>query len=141
MHRLIVIISFLWLIPLAGQTQDRDLAKLFNNYKDVKGFEYEKGDANLNLDMDWDFGDFLNDLEAFYILSFDKSEGDISDLKHFESKFDKLLDKKGFKSILEVDSDGRIEVLRCEDAKGNPTDFILVAGGENDISFIWAAGR
>ncbi len=141
MHKLIVIIYVLLLIPIAGQTQDRDLEKLFNKYKDVKGFEYEKGDANLNIDADWDFGDFLNKLEAFHILSFNNSEGDISDLRNFESKFDKLMEKKGFKTILEVESDGRVKVLRHEDADGNTTDYIMIAGEDNDISYIWAAGR
>ena len=128
-------------MPFAGAAQDRDLERLYEKYRDVKGFDFERGEADLNMDVNWDFGDFLNNLSAFYILEFDYGEGNRSDLASFESKFYKLLDKKNFITVLELESDGKLQIYRREDADEKATDYILVAGGDNDISFIWAAGK
>jgi len=137
---LAVLILFLS-VALSGYAQDRDLLRLYEQYAGKAGFALDHGDANLEVDADWNLGEFLDRLEAFYILKFDRDGGSLSDLRKFEDKFYGLLDKKGFQPMMEIGGEERVEIFKRKDKQGVATDFILVAAGDEESTYIWAAGK
>ena len=139
MKNIAIILAILFSIPLVFQAQDRDLQKLFSQYKNTKGFEYEKADSDMEFDGNWDFGEFLGNIEGIYILSFDKEKGNAQDLSKLTAKFNKLMDNKNFKTMLDIDGDGKVQILVRKDKNEKATDYIIVTEDEEDAAFIWAS--
>ena len=141
MKKITIILLILLSIPIVNQAQDRDIKKLFNQYKNTKGFEYEKADSDMEFDGDWDFGNFLGNIEGIYILSFDKEKGNAGDLSKFTAKFNKLMDRKDFTTMLDIDGDGKVQILIRKDKNDKATDYMIVTEGEEDAAFIWASSE
>ena len=123
-------------VPLATQAQDRDLNKLYNKYKNVAGFEYDHTEPDMDLDTDWDFGAFLDDIENFYVLSFNNKKNDQSNLIAFKSKLEKLTNKKDFKSIVDIARDDVVQILKKKNNSGKTLDYLVIAKDDNEIAFI-----
>lgn len=141
MKYITIILAFLFAIPFLSEAQDRELEKLFNQYKNKAGFELEKADADMDFDGDWDFGEFLGNIEGIYILGFEKDKGNKNDLNSFQEKFNRLIKKKEFKSMLDIESDGKVQILVHKDKNDQTTDYILVTEDEEDAAFIWASSE
>jgi hypothetical protein len=139
MKKISFVLPLLFFISLIIHGQDRDLTKLYKQYKNTQGFEYEKADSDMEFDIDWDFGNFLGNIEGVYILSFDKGKGHAHDLTNFTVKFNKLLDKKNFKTMMDIEGDGKVQILRRKDKNEKTTDVIIVTEGDDDAAFIWAS--
>lgn len=137
--KIIYLLVFLFAIPLIGLTQDRDLQKLFNQYKNKPGFEFETANPDMDIDGNWDFGEFLDKIEELYILSFDKSKGQLNDLESFNTKFNKLLEKKEFKTMVDIVGDGKVQILLRKDKNDKTRDCIIATEDEDDAAFIWAS--
>lgn len=135
------ILAIMFAIPLVNQAQDRQLEKLFNRYKNVKGFDYEKVGSSIEFDWDWDFGEFINNVKDIYILSFDNKVGNTNDLSSFISKFNKLMDKKDFKTLMDIGGEGKVQILLRKDKNGKATDYVVTTVGEEDAAFIWASSK
>lgn len=141
MKRITILLVVLLVIPLLSQAEDNDLKKLFTKYKSETGFELEISDPEINLDFEgnWNFGDFLNDIENFYILQFDKEKGNLKSLQTFQSKLEKLIDKKSFESIIDIDGDGKVQILSRKNEKGKTIDYLIITKDEDEALFIWAS--
>lgn len=143
MKSIFLILSFLLFLPFTNQGQDKDLKKLFNQYKNVAGFslETDQGDVDFNLDSDWDFASFLNRIENIYVLGFDQKSGKKSDLQSFNEKLDKLMDKKAFKAMIDMEGDSRFALFTLKNKDGNTTDALMIAQDDDETSFIWVSGE
>jgi hypothetical protein len=143
MKRIAAILAMLIALPLAMMAEDNDLKKLFTKYKSESGFELEIGDAemDLNFDGDWSFGDFLNDIENFYILQFDSEKGNLQSLQSFKTKLKKLINKKSFETMIDIDGDGKVQILSRKNDKGKTTDYLIITEGEDEALYIWAGSK
>lgn len=140
MKRIAIIMSWLLIVPLAMFSQDREMVKLFQQYKNVQGFELQDVDPDIDFDADDEFniGSFLDKVEKIYILSFDYATGSKNDLNSFSNKLDKLLSKKNFESLFDIGGDSNVEILMRKGKDEKISDFFLSAVGEEDASFVWA---
>ncbi len=142
MKKITIILSFLFLLPMLNQAQDRDMKKLFNQYKNRPGFELEIEDSDIDMDIDGDFDmlNFLDKVENFYILNFEMKKGNQDDLDAFKNKLEKLIAKKEFKSMIDISSD---EVVRILTRKNNDktSDFLLITEGDDEAMFFWASSE
>ena len=95
----------------------------------------------MEFDGDWDFGKFLGKIKGIYILSFDKEKGNAGDLSKFTTKLNKLMYKKDFTTMLDINGDGKVQILIRKDKNDKATDYIVVTEGEEDAAFIWASSE
>jgi len=140
MKKIAIIMALLVILPLAMFSQDKEMVKLFNQYKNVPGFELQdvKPDINFDTDDEFNIGSFLDKVDKLYILSFDDSTGNKADLNAFTGKLNKLLDKKSFESMLDFGGDSKVEILLRKSKDDKLTDFFLTAIGDEDATFVWA---
>ena len=103
----------------------------------------ETEEANINLDTegDWDFASFLNKIEDIYVLGFDVKNGKTTDLELFRDKLDKLMVKKDFKPMIDIDGESRFALYTRKDSGGNTSDVLMIAADEEETSFIWVSGE
>ena len=143
MKTIAIFLAMLILSPTITVAGDNDLKKLFNKYKTERGFELEIGDPDIDLDFDgdWGFGDFLNDIENLYILEFEFSNGEQKSLEVFRSKLDKLIQKKSFDVLIDIDGDGLVQILSRKDSDGKTSDYLIITEDEDDAVFIWAGSN
>ncbi len=136
-----ILLAMLFVIPFAMLAEDNDLKKLLNKYKNVAGFDLEltDPDIDLELDEDWNFGDFLNDVSKVYVLDFDKKKGNASDLEEFQSKLNKLIDKKGFKTMIDISGEGSVRILTRKSENDKPTDYLIITDDDDDAVVIWSS--
>jgi len=142
MKKLTGILIAVILIPLLTHAQDRDLKNLFNKYKNVEGFEMKIKDPHIDIDSDGDFDflRFLDKVENLYILNFDHDKGDRNDLETFTNKLDKLIEKKEFKSMVDVSGEGTVRILIKKNNDDQTTDLLLITK-DDDAMFFWASGE
>jgi hypothetical protein len=140
MKRIATILALLIALPLVTLAEDNDLRKLFNKYKSEKGFdlEVEGPEISLDIDEDWNFGDFLNNIEKLYILEFNKESGSTNSLNTFKSKLEKLIDKKSFDTMIDIDGEGLVRILSRKDGNGKTSDYLIITEDEDEALFIWA---
>lgn len=142
MKKITIILSFLFLLPLLNQAQDRDMKKLFNQYKNTPGFELEIEDSDIDMDIDGDFDmlNFLDKVENFYILNFEVEKGNQDDLDAFKNKLEKLIAKKEFKSMIDISSDELVRILTRK-KNDKTSDFLLITEGDDEAMFFWASSE
>jgi hypothetical protein len=140
MKKIAIIISVIFLLPKFGQSQDKDMKKLFNQYKNVSGFELEVEDSNIEMDFDGDFDmlNFLDSVESIYILNFEFKKGKQDDLDAFKKKLEKIISKKEYKSMIDISSDEVVRILTRKKID-KTTDFLLITEGEDEAMFFWAS--
>jgi hypothetical protein len=140
MKKIAIIISVVFLLPIFGQSQDKDMKKLFNQYKNVSGFELEVEDSNIEMDFDGDFDmlNFLDSVESIYILNFEFKKGKQDDLDAFKKKLEKIISKKEYKSMIDISSDEVVRILTRKKID-KTTDFLLITEGEDEAMFFWAS--
>jgi len=140
MKKIAIIISVIFLLPIFGQSQDKDMKKLFNQYKNVSGFELEVEDSNIEMDFDGDFDmlNFLDSVESIYILNFEFKKGKQDDLDAFKKKLEKIISKKEYKSMIDISSDEVVRILTRKKID-KTTDFLLITEGEDEAMFFWAS--
>lgn len=138
-----ILIAMLFVMPFTMLAEDNDLKKLMNKYKSVAGFDLELADPDLDLDLDddWDFGDFLSDIQKVYILDFDKAKGDLDALKSFNTKLNKLIDKKDFSTLVDIGGDGSVRILSRKGESGKTTDFLIITDDKEDAVVVWATSE
>lgn len=141
MKNIILVAALLLTIPVVIHAADKDFKKLFNKYESVSGFELSKEDANIDLDFDgeWGFGDFLDEVKIFYILTFDTENGSISKKNAFRDKLNNLMDQKGFDALIDIDGDGTVKILSRKDSDGKTTDYIVITEGDDEAIYMWAS--
>jgi len=130
-------------MPFCNLAQDRDMKKLFNQYKDKPGFELEIEDPEMDMDFDGDIDilNFLDKVENLYILNFEFDKGDKDDLTSFKNKLEKLIEKKDFKSMVDISGEGQVRILSRRGDGKNTSDFLLITEDEDDAMFFWASGE
>ena len=140
MKKITIILSVFFLLPLLNQAQDKDMKKLFNQYKNTPGFELEIEDSDIEMDFDGDFDmlKFLDEVENIYILNFENKDGNLEDLQTFKKKLEKLILKKDYKSMIDISGDGEVRILTRKN-NDKTTDFLLITTDEDDAMFFWAS--
>ena len=140
MKTIAIFLAILFLVPTMALASDNDLKKLFTKYKSESGFDLEIGDPEIDLDFDgdWGFGDFLNDIENFYILDFNYARGERKSLESFKSKLNKLIEKKAFNVLIDIDGDGKVQIMSRKGSDGKTSDYLIITEDEDDAVFIWA---
>ena len=98
-------------------------------------------DPELNIDLDGNFSEFLNNIDNLYILTFENDKGNKSDRDAFETRLLKLSDKKGFKTILDIEGDGAVKMLSRKDKSDETTDFLMITRGDEESMYFWAASN
>jgi len=143
MRNIAIILSLVFLMPFCNLAQDRDMKKLFNQYKDKSGFELEIEDPEMDMDFDGDIDmlNFLDKVENLYILNFEFDKGDKDDLTSFKNKLEKLIEKKDFKSMVDISGEGHVRILSRRGDGKNTSDFLLITEDEDDAMFFWASGE
>ena len=143
MRNIAIILLLLFLMPFCNLAQDRDMKKLFNQYKDKPGFELEIEDPEMDIDFDGDIDilNFLDKVENLYILNFEFDKGDKDDLTSFKNKLEKLIEKKDFKSMVDISGEGNVRILSRRGDGKNTSDFLLITEDEDDAMFFWASGE
>jgi hypothetical protein len=143
MKRIAVILAILIALPIVTYAGDNDLKKLFTKYKSESGFELEIGDPDIDFDFDgdWSFGDFLNDIENFYILQFDSEKGNLKSLQSFKTKLEKLIDKKSFETLIDIGGEGKVQILSRKNSAGKTSDYLIITEDEDDATIIWASSN
>ncbi|MCB2208999.1 MAG: DUF4252 domain-containing protein [Bacteroidetes bacterium] len=124
--------------PLFMIAKTSGVEKLFKKYENVKGFELEVSDTNIDIDFDGDAGflNFLDEAESFYVLNFEYSTGNREDLNSFKAKLNKNIDKADYTTILDLsgEEEFRLLVLKGKDDKIDA--ILMITSDEDDASFI-----
>ena len=143
MKNIAIILSILFLMPFCNLAQDRDMKKLFNQYKNKPGFEMKIEDPEIDIDFDGDFDllKFLNKVENLYILNFEHKTGDKDDLASFKNKLEKLIVRKNFKSMVDISGEGRVRILMRRNDNDDTSDFLMIIEGDDEAMFFWASGE
>ena len=132
----IIILAIAFPLFLIAKTSG--VEKLFKKYENVKGFELEVSDTNIDIDFDGDSGfmQFLDEAESFYVLNFEYGEGNTKDLKSFKAKLNKTIDKGDYTTILDLsgEEEFRLLVLKGKDDKIDA--ILMITSDEDDASFI-----
>ncbi len=133
MKNIAIILSLLFLMPFCNLAQDRD----------KPGFELEIEDPEMDIDFDGDIDifNFLDKVQNLYILNFEFDKGDKDDLTSFKNKLEKLIEKKDFKSMVDISGEGHVRILSRRGDGKNTSDFLLITEGEDDAMFFWASGE
>jgi hypothetical protein len=139
MNKVSAIIILVCLIPAVLFAQDREIKKLFSKYEDVSGFTMDTEDPDINVEIDGNFGEFLNSVDNIYVLKFDKEKGKLSDRDAFEKKLLSLCDKKKFTTMLDISGEGSVKMMSRKNSKDKPTDFLMITSGEEESMYFWAA--
>lgn len=138
MKKIALIVSLFLIIPGLLHSQDREMKRLFEKYAQVEGFKLEKGNFDLDIDLDGGFSNFLNNIDGLYILKFDNKTGNPSDLKIFKTKLNKQINKKGYKTMLDISSDGSVKILIRKNSRDKTTDYLMITNGDETTMFLWA---
>ena len=51
----------------------------------------------------------------------------------------KLIDKKGFKTMIDIDGEGSVRILTRKSENDKPTDYLIITEDEDDAVVIWAS--
>lgn len=139
MKNLIIILA-LFVIPTSAFSQDKQMKKLFNNYKDVSGFSLDTGtsEMDINFGSDNDFTSLLNNVREIYVLKFDDEKGNSQNIKKFKKEFKNLIKKNDYNSMLDITSDDVFRMLIRRNNDNDPTDIIIITEDETDSMFLWA---
>jgi len=132
----IIILAIAFPLFLIAKTSG--VEKLFKKYENVKGFELEVSDTNIDIDFDGDSGfmKFLDDAESFYVLNFEYGQGSDKNLDSFKAKLNKTIDKEDYTTILDMsgEEEFRLLVLKGKDDKIDA--ILMITSDEDDASFI-----
>lgn len=140
MKNFVILISILFLLPMTNFGQDKDMKNLFEKYKNVSGFEMDTDDIDFDMDTDGDFdlANFLNDAKMVYVLEFDKDKGKSSDLDAFYAKLEKLIDKKNYKTVIDIEGTSRFRLLNRKNGNDDTSDMLMITEGKEEYVFIYA---
>ncbi len=124
--------------PLFMIAQTSGVEKLFKKYENVKGFELEVTDSNIDIDLDGDAGflNFLDEAESFYILNFEFGNGNQEDLKSFKAKLNKTIDKEDYTTILDMSGEEEFRLLVLKGKADKINAILMITSDEDDASFI-----
>ncbi|PLW96472.1 MAG: hypothetical protein C0591_08670 [Marinilabiliales bacterium] len=124
--------------PLFMIAQTSGVEKLFKKYENVKGFELEVTDTNIDIDFDGDAGflNFLDEAESFYILNFEFGSGNQEDLKSFKAKLNKTIDKEDYTTILDMSGEEEFRLLVLKGKADKINAILMITSDEDDASFI-----
>jgi hypothetical protein len=127
--------------PLFMIAQTSGVEKLFKKYENVKGFELEVTDTNIDIDFDGDAGflNFLDEAESFYILNFEFGNGNQEDLKSFKAKLNKTIDKEDYTTILDMSGEEEFRLLVLKGKADKINAILMITSDEDDASFILVA--
>ncbi len=132
----IMILAFVFPVCMIAQTSS--VEKLFKKYENVKGFELEVSDTNIDIDFDGDAGflKFLDDAESFYVLNFEFGNGNQEDLKSFKEKLNKTIDKDDYTTILDISGEDEFRLLVLKGKEDSIQAILMITSDEDDASFI-----
>jgi hypothetical protein len=127
--------------PLFMIAQTSGVEKLFKKYENVKGFELEVTDTNIDIDFDGDAGflNFLDEAESFYILNFEFGHGNQEDLKSFKAELNKTIDKEDYTTILDMSGEEEFRLLVLKGKADKIHAILMITSDEDDASFILVA--
>lgn len=140
MKNLIIILISIIIIPTSLFSQDKQMKKLFNQYENITGFDLEKSTSDMNIDMDKhnDFTELLNNVKEIYVLNIEGEKGNSQSIEKFRKEINKLIDKNGYNSLLDISSDGVFKMLIKRDNNDKPTDVIIINEDDDESTYIWA---
>lgn len=124
--------------PLFMFAKTSGVEKLFKKYENVKGFELEVTDSNIDIDLDGDAGflNFLDEAESFYILNFEFGNGNQEDLKSFKAELNKTIDKEDYTTILDMSGEEEFRLLVLKGKADKINAILMITSDEDDASFI-----
>ena len=124
--------------PLFIIAKTSDVEKLFKKYENVKGFELEVTDTNIDIDLDGDAGflNFLDEAESFYVLNFEFDNGNQEDLKSFKAKLNKTIDKEDYTTILDMSGEEEFRLLVLKGKADKINAILMITSDEDDASYI-----
>ena len=140
MKNLIITLIAILIIPTSLFSQDKQMKKLFNNYKNVSGFSLETSTSDMDIDLgtNSDFTKLLNNIKEIYILKFDNDNANSQAINKFEKEINKLIDKNSYNSLFDISSDGVFKMLIKRDKNDEPTDIVIITKGDTDSMYLWA---
>ena len=140
MKKLIITLLVVLIIPTMLFSQDKQMKKLFNNYKNVSGFSLETSTSDMDIDLgtNSDFTKLLNNIKEIYILKFDNDKANSQSIDKFEKEINKLIDKNSYNSLFDISSDGVFKMLIKRDKNDEPTDLVIITKGDTDSMYLWA---
>ena len=140
MKNLIITLLAMLIIPTSLFSQDKQMKKLFNNYKNVSGFSLETSTSDMDIDLgkDSDFTKLLNNIKEIYILKINDDKASSHSIDKFKKEINKLIEKNDYNSLLDISSDGVFKMLIKRDKNDEPTDIVIITEGDDDSLYIWA---
>ena len=140
MKNLIITLLAMLIIPTSLFSQDKQMKKLFNNYKNVSGFSLETSTSDMDIDLgkDSDFTKLLNNIKEIYILKINDDKASSHSIDKFKKEINKLIEKNDYNSLLDISSDGVFKMLIKRDKNDEPTDIVIITDGDDDSLYIWA---
>lgn len=141
MKKLFFTIAIVLFASLITQAQQKNMKKLFNNFKTTQGFSVKIVDPEIDINIEHmnTFAHFINDANHVYILQFEYDEGEKSDYQDFIFKLNKLIKKLEFESVMEVsDDDDNVKILLRKNKDQKVSDFILINDESDEGTVVWA---
>lgn len=135
----IIIVALVIVAPFILLSQNSKMESVFDKYKDVDGFELSVSNSNIDVELEqsYDFTDLLNSVNKIYIMNINMDKGSKNDINNFIGKISKISQKEGFKTMVEVDSDGKFSVNLKRDKNGKASEVLMINSGSEESVCIW----
>jgi uncharacterized protein DUF4252 len=142
MKKLLIVTGILiFAFTMGINAQTGKLAKLFDDYKNSKG--YTSVDLNANITINDDDGDnMIEKIDAIRILNIDNDDFSTEEVKAFFAEAHKIIKKQGFEEMLNITDDGESVIFFVKNgSKGKATECVLLSGEDDESTLIYIGGE
>ncbi len=140
MRKSIIVVLILTLAPSWIIAQNKQMKQLFSDYENVANFDYNMSttDSDISLGIDSDLIKLFNNIKKIYVIEYTGKDLQSDDLKSFQSRITKVIDRSDFAPMLELSSDGVLKIYLMRNGNNDPTEIILIKEDEHNAMYLWA---
>ncbi|MCF8230012.1 MAG: DUF4252 domain-containing protein [Bacteroidales bacterium] len=142
MKRIGIILSLLvFALAMTSNAQSGKLGKLFDDYKDSKGYKLVDINADININ-DEDGKEFLENIDNIKVISLEV-DGDIEkkDIRKFHEEAMKAIKKDGFEEMINVmDGDEKVNFYVSKAENGKAKECVLSVKEGDEAVLVYISG-
>jgi len=134
MKTLMKIFALLFILPLAGFTQNNPLNGMLASYNGQPGFHFLEMNTNM-------MSNDITKVVHLKLLSFDAKENPAFNVSEIYNEFMKGFDRSAYKGLVEVKSSGDNVEMMVKKEGEQISEFVITIKGETETVLISAAGN
>ncbi len=131
---------FLSILFFTACTGKNAIEHLFKIYSLKPGFTLAVSESDLKIDfaLDKEITLFINSVEKYYELTYDRDKGNPKTYKRFVEKLERIVKKGNFSPVLDLRMGGRFAAYYRKDDSNKITGFLLIKEGKSTSTWLWA---